>query len=97
MDSDSHGRNPERNTEPCTHSYRVTSASHVRAATSSAPSEEDLLVLDVGGPLDIDTVDRLVQAGGTVISARNPYWDRWGITIVDPDGYRLVLSHRTWG
>ncbi|MHB8296804.1 MAG: VOC family protein, partial [Acidimicrobiales bacterium] len=27
---------------------------------------------------------------------RNPYWDRWGVTIEDPDGYRLVLSHRTW-
>jgi len=63
----------------------------------AAPSEEVLLVLYVGGPLDVDAVDRLVQAGGTVVSARNPYWDRWGITIVDPDGYRLVLSHRTWG
>jgi len=65
--------------------------------TPAAPSEEDLLVLYVGGPLDAEAVDRLVQAGGTVISARNPYWDRWGITILDPDGYRLVLSHRTWG
>ena len=65
--------------------------------TPAAPSEEDLLVLYVGGPLDVDAVDRLVQAGGTVVSARNPYWDRWGITIGDPDGYRLVLSHRTWG
>jgi hypothetical protein len=28
--------------------------------------------------------------------ARNPYWDRWGITIADPDGYRLVLSTLSW-
>jgi hypothetical protein len=38
----------------------------------------------------------LVDAGGRRVAARNPYWDRWGVTIVDPDGYRLVLSHRTW-
>jgi len=28
--------------------------------------------------------------------ARNPYRDRWGITIADPDGYRLVLSTLSW-
>ena len=39
---------------------------------------------------------RLVDAGGTRVSARNPYWDRWGITIADPDGYRLVLSSLSW-
>jgi len=38
----------------------------------------------------------MAHAGGKVVPARNPYWDRWGVTIVDPDGYRLVLSHRTW-
>jgi hypothetical protein len=39
---------------------------------------------------------RLAGAGGRLVPARNPYWDRWGVTIADPDGYRLVLSHRTW-
>jgi catechol 2,3-dioxygenase-like lactoylglutathione lyase family enzyme len=35
-------------------------------------------------------------AGGQVVESRNPYWDRYGVTLVDPDGYRLVLSRRTW-
>ena len=39
---------------------------------------------------------RLVDAGGTRVAARNPYWDQWGVTIADPDGYRLVLSNRSW-
>ncbi len=65
--------------------------------TPPAPTEEDLLVLYVGGPIDDSLVRRLVSAGGTVVPARNPYWDQWGVTIADPDGYRLVLSHRTWG
>lgn len=66
-------------------------------ASASMPTEEGLLVLYLGGPLDGDTVQRLTHAGGRRVQARNPYWERWGITIVDPDGYRLVLSHRTWG
>lgn len=65
-------------------------------ATPAAPSEEDLLVLYVGGEVDEDLIRRLADAGGTRVAARNPYWDRWGVTIADPDGYRLVLSSRSW-
>ena len=64
--------------------------------TPPSLTDEDLLVIYVGGPVDHDLISRLVQAGGRRVAARNPYWDRWGVTIVDPDGYRLVLSHRTW-
>ena len=64
--------------------------------TPAGPTEEDLLVLYVGGPVDDGAVRRLVEAGGTRVAARNPYWDRWGVTIADPDGYRLVLSSRSW-
>lgn len=67
------------------------------AAAASTPTEEDLLVLYLGGPLDGDIEQRLVDAGGRRVPARNPYWERWGITIEDPDGYRLVLSSRSWG
>ena len=63
--------------------------------TPARPTEEDLLVLYVGGPVDDDAVRPLVEAGGTRVAARNPYWDRWGVTIADPDGYRLVLSSRS--
>ena len=61
-------------------------------ATPAAPTEEDLLVVYVGGEVDEDVIRRLADAGGTRVAARNPYWDRWGVTIADPDGYRLVLS-----
>ncbi len=65
--------------------------------TPPAPTDEDLLVLYVGGPIDEAVITRLVEHGGTRVASRNPYWDQWGVTVVDPDGYRLVLSHRTWG
>jgi hypothetical protein len=64
--------------------------------TPAAPTEEDLLVLYLGGPVDDDVIHRLERAGGWRVQSRNPYWDRWGITVEDPDGYRLVLSSREW-
>ena len=65
--------------------------------TPPAPTEEDLLVLYLDGPVEDDVVSRLIEAGGTRVPARNPYWDEWGVTIADPDGYRLVLCTRAWG
>jgi catechol 2,3-dioxygenase-like lactoylglutathione lyase family enzyme len=64
--------------------------------TPAAPTPEDLLVLYLGGEIDQDVIARLIDAGGTRVAARNPYWDQWGVTIADPDGYRLVLSTRSW-
>lgn len=64
--------------------------------TPAAPTEEDLLVLYLGGEVDEGVIRRLVDAGGTRVTARNPYWDQWGVTIADPDGYRLVLSTLSW-
>ncbi|HEY9367901.1 MAG TPA: VOC family protein, partial [Streptomyces sp.] len=29
------------------------------------------------------------------VPAHNPHWDD-GVTIADPEGYRLVLCSRTW-
>lgn len=43
--------------------------------TPAQPTEEDLLVLYVGGEVDEDAVRRLVDAGGTRVTARNPYWN----------------------
>ncbi len=61
-----------------------------------APTEEDLLVLYLDGRVDSAMVDRLVAAGGEVVASRNPYWDEWGTTVQDSDGYRLVLCSRAW-
>ncbi len=66
------------------------------AADASHPSGEDLLVLYLGEPPSADLVQRIVDHGGRRVRARNPYWDRWGVTVADPDGYRLVLCSRTW-
>lgn len=66
------------------------------ASTPPTPTEEDLLVLYLGSPPDEGLIERLVGAGGQQVRSRNPYWNEWGVTFQDPDGYRVVLSHRTW-
>ena len=64
--------------------------------TPAAPTEEDLLVLYLHGEVDAGIVRRLIGSGGTRVASRNPYWDHGGVTIADPDGYRLVLTSRSW-
>ena len=66
------------------------------AHAASHPSPEDLLVLYLGHAPDDAVIDRLLSRGGVRVTSPNPYWERFGVTIMDPDGYRLVLSARTW-
>lgn len=68
-----------------------------QAHAETQPGPEDLLVLYLGADVDPATVDRLLNCGGTRVFSPNPYWQYWGVTFEDPDGYRLVLSHRSWG
>ena len=55
---------------------------------------EDLLVLYLGNR---DEVERLVaQVGAHPVRSANPYWDKVGVTITDPDGFRVVLVAGSW-
>ncbi|AJF64255.1 VOC family protein [Streptomyces vietnamensis] len=60
------------------------------------PTVEDLFVVYLGAPVEEEQVERLIAAGGTRVPAHNPYWDEYGVTVADPDGYRLVLCSRSW-
>lgn len=60
-----------------------------------APTEENLLVVHLDGPILEELARRLEQHGGRRVAARDP-WDRLGVTVSDPDGYRLVPCTRDW-
>ncbi|THA36988.1 VOC family protein [Streptomyces sp. A1547] len=62
-----------------------------------SPTVDDLFVVYLGEAPDEALIQRLVEHGGTRVAAHNPYWDEYGVTVADPDGYRLVLCSRTWG
>lgn len=55
-----------------------------------------LFTLYLATDIDPALVPRLEAAGGQRVPAANPYWDEWGVTVADPDGYRLVLCRRSW-
>jgi hypothetical protein len=64
--------------------------------TPPAATEEDLLVLYLAKHAGPALLQPLVNAGGRIVPARKPLLGPVGIPLADPDGYRLVLSHRTW-
>jgi len=56
-------------------------------------TDEDLLVLYVRTWAEAEAIGaRLTAAGVTRIPNRNPFWNRSGLTFLDPDGYRLVVA-----
>ncbi|MEV7617476.1 VOC family protein [Streptomyces sp. NPDC089799] len=61
------------------------------------PTVDDLFVVYLGEQPDEALIDLLTAHGGTRVPSHNPYWDEYGVTVEDPDGYRLVLCSRTWG
>ena len=66
------------------------------APVEPRPTEEDLLVIYADEELPQELVARLEAHGGKRVQSPNPYWNEWGVTIEDPDGYRLVLCIRGW-
>ena len=72
-------------------------AAHLELVTGGghhapAPHPESLLVLYLGSREEVDRR----SAGLEVVPSANPYWDRCGVTVVDPDGFRVVLCEDAW-
>lgn len=56
------------------------------------PHPESLLILYLG---NWEAVHATAEGLPTVTST-NPYWDRNGVTVVDPDEFRVVLVAHQW-
>jgi catechol 2,3-dioxygenase-like lactoylglutathione lyase family enzyme len=59
------------------------------------PHPETLLVLYLGSPEAV--ADAVARAGATPVAPANPYWVTNGVTLADPDGFRVVLVPESWG
>lgn len=56
--------------------------------------EEDILVFYPNSKLEYELLlEKLQQHSVELIKAKNPYWNENGILFLDPDGYRIALSH----
>ena len=55
--------------------------------------EDDLMVLYVESKNEMVLIEKQLKAKGIKkIKAQNPYWNRNGIMIQDPDGYRIIFA-----
>ncbi len=68
-----------------------TATEHVPLPAAHA---EDLLVLYLGDQQEVVRV--LATSGVTAVPSANPYWDKVGVTVTDPDGFRVVLVAGCW-
>lgn len=56
--------------------------------------EEDILVFYPNTKLEFELIhDRIESHSIKFIDSKNPYWNENGKMILDPDGYRIVISH----
>lgn len=59
-----------------------------------APTKEHLLVFYIPNLYQLNQiVHKLAEMGFFPVEPENPYWGRGGVTIEDPDGWRIVLMN----
>lgn len=68
-----------------------TATEHLRPPTAHP---EGLLVLYLGERTAVDRV--LARLAAHPVRSANPYWDEAGVTVADPDGFRVVLVADSW-
>jgi len=62
--------------------------------TAPSPHPETLLVLYLGSAKAVEEICERVDA--QPVEPANPYWRQHGVTLVDPDGFQVVLVARSW-
>ena len=76
--------------------YQIEFTHHAGSHVGQAPSEDNLLVFyHPAKGIWEKACAKMVMAGFRTVKSYNPYWDRSGLTFLDPDGYRVVLQNST--
>lgn len=66
------------------------------AGDHARPSPDDLVVFYLDEIAWTRVVRAIEATGAPTVRSHNPYWDRRGITVEDPDGYRVVVHRGLW-
>ncbi|WP_079478947.1 VOC family protein [Halobacillus salinus] len=74
--------------------YQLEFTTYESGSPCPAPSKDNLLIFYIEDEKELSTVSgRLSQMGYEEVEAENPYWKEKGVTIEDPDGWRIVLMN----
>ena len=78
--------------------YHFEFTHHHGHAVGKAPTQDNLLVFYIPDTNEWNERCRhMVLAGFKLVASYNPYWDKFGKTFEDVDGYRVVLQNAAWG
>ena len=71
-----------------------TEHEEARGADYPPPSADNLLVLYIPERATVERIaGRLAALGYPAVPPENPYWNERGVTVADPDGWRVVLMN----
>lgn len=74
--------------------YQLEFTRHEAGTPCPAPSRDNLLVFYIVDECEVlEVAERLHHMGYREVESENPYWKEKGITIEDPDGWRVVLMN----
>lgn len=77
--------------------YHLEFTRHAEGSPCPAPTKDNLLVFYIENKREINNVyERLQKMGYYEVEPENSYWKEKGITVEDPDGWRIVLMNRTY-
>ncbi|WP_029191065.1 VOC family protein [Ornithinibacillus scapharcae] len=77
--------------------YHLEFTRHIDGSPCPAPTKDNLLVFYITNKNEIDSVaERLRNMGYPEVEPENAYWKELGITIEDPDGWRIVLMNKSY-
>lgn len=75
-------------------SYHLEFTEHIDGSPCPAPTDDNLLVFYMPNITQIQAIqNRLDNMGYPEVPPENPYWEEKGVTIPDPDGWRIVLMN----
>ena len=56
--------------------------------------DEDYLVLYPYNMIEYDSIiDKIHKNKVALLDSKNPYWNKYGTIILDPDGFRIIISN----
>lgn len=78
-------------------SYHLEFTHHRGTSVGKSPTDDNLLVFYMENKSKWEkSCAQLESAGFILVESYNPYWDAYGKTYQDIDGYRVVLQNTEW-